>query len=152
MGPLPLGLLQYSLLIFYEYINTIVSKIISTNHIFLYLMLILILCSWRALRVQKSPNTDESPTTSQEAVSSPAPSVSVSNTSWLEGFDDENGEEMDLEELSKALSEAATSASQSKKPQSKHHSMSNAKPTPVSPRTSMMDSSRPGMVITWIKT
>lgn len=123
-----------------------------TNHIFLYLMLILILCSWRALRVQKSPNTDKSPTTSQEAVSSPAPSVSVSNTSWLEGFDDENGEEMNLEELSKALSEAATSASQSKKPQSKHHSMSKAKPTPVSPRTSMMDSSTPGMVITWIKT
>ncbi|XP_030924069.1 programmed cell death protein 2-like [Quercus lobata] len=99
--------------------------------------------SWQALRVQKSSNTDESPTTSQEVVSSPAPSVSVSNTSWLEGFDDENGEEMDLEELSKALSEAATSASQSKKPQSKHHSMSNAKPTPVSPRTSMMDSSTP---------
>ena len=127
-----------------------------TNHIFLYLMVILILCSWRALRVQKSPNTDKSPTTSQEAVSSPAPSpapsVSVSNTSWLEGFDDENGEEMDLEELSKALSEAATSASQSKKPQSKHHSMSNAKPTPVSPRTSTIDYSTPGMVITWIKT
>ena len=79
-------------------------------------------------------------------------SVSVSNTSWLEGFDDENGEEMDLEELSKALSEAATSASQSKKPQSKHHSMSNAKPTPVSPRTSTIDYSTPGMVITWIKT
>lgn len=115
-------------------------------------MRILILCSWRALRVQKSPNTDETPTTSQEVVSSPAPSVPVSDTSWLEGFDDdENGEEMDVEELRKALTEAATSASQSKKPQSKHHSMSNVKPT-VSPRPSMMDSSTPGMVITWIKT
>ncbi|GLT66533.1 hypothetical protein SLA2020_388930 [Shorea laevis] len=55
--------------------------------------------SWRALRVQKSPNVEESCTNSREVASSSAPSVSVSNTSWLEGFDDENGEDMDLEEL-----------------------------------------------------
>lgn len=95
--------------------------------------------SWRALRVQKSPNVDESRTSSREVVSSPAPSVSVSNTSFLEGFDHENGEEMDLEELSKAFSEAATFASHSKKPQRKRQSKTNLKPTTVSPRTSMVD-------------
>jgi hypothetical protein len=114
-------------------------------------VLILVLCSWRALRVQKSPNVDESRTSSREVASSPAPSVSVSNTSFLEGFDDENGEEMDLEELSKAFSEAATFASHSKKPQRKRQSKTNLKPTTVSPRTSMVDTNTLGMVITWIK-
>jgi pre-rRNA-processing protein TSR4 len=85
-------------------------------------------------------------------VSSTAPSVSVSNTSWWEGFGDENGADMDLEELGKALSEAATFASHSKKPQSNRCSKSKKKPTPVSPRRRMMDANTPGMVMKWKKT
>jgi pre-rRNA-processing protein TSR4 len=79
------------------------------------------------------------------------PSVSVSNTSWWEGFGDEDGEGMDLEELGKALSEAATFASHSKKPQSNHHSETIMKPTPVSPRRRIMDANTPGMVMKWKK-
>ncbi|XP_059431723.1 uncharacterized protein LOC132165256 isoform X2 [Corylus avellana] len=99
--------------------------------------------SWRALRVQKSPDVEESRTNSLEVASSPAPCVSVSNTSWWEGFGDEDGEDMDLEELGKALSEAATFASHSKKPQSNHHSETIMKPTPVSPRRRIMDANTP---------
>ena len=78
----------------------------------------------------------------------PAPhSVSVSNTSWWEGFGDEDGEDMDLEELGKALSEAATFASHSKKPQSYHHSETIMKPTP----RRIMDANTPGMVMKWKK-
>lgn len=60
-------------------------------------------CRWRALRVQK--------VVSNKAVESPEPSPSSSKKNWLEdlcSFD--NGEEdddIDLEELGRALSEAS---------------------------------------------
>ncbi|KAK4264842.1 hypothetical protein QN277_025966 [Acacia crassicarpa] len=63
--------------------------------------------SWRVLRVQKTY------TQYVEVASAITPSPAVKNTSWLEdGSDDED---MDLEQLSKALSEAGTLASNSKK-------------------------------------
>ncbi|XP_041009197.1 programmed cell death protein 2-like [Juglans microcarpa x Juglans regia] len=98
--------------------------------------------SWRALRVQRSPNADKPQTASVDVASSPAPSVLSPNTSWWEGFDDDIGDDMDLEELGKALSEAATFASQcshSKKPQRNHHSETFMTPASASTRTRLMD-------------
>lgn len=107
--------------------------------------------SWQALRVQKSTNVGEesrSPTASQEgmATSTASSSVAVSNTSWWEDLDDENDEDMDLEELGKALSEAGSVASHSKKPQSNCQSKTIAKPSgpsPVSPRVRELDVNTP---------
>lgn len=99
--------------------------------------------SWRALRVQKSSNVDESCTTSCEVASSPATPVSLSTTGWWEDFDDDNGDDMDLEELGKALSEAAIFASHSKKTQINHHSETVVKTMPVSTRTRTRDSNIP---------
>ncbi|PQQ08778.1 programmed cell death protein 2-like [Prunus yedoensis var. nudiflora] len=63
--------------------------------------------SWRALRVQKLHNKEEPIAASQEVVPSTS-SVSALNTSWWEDWDDED---VDLEELGKALSAAASLAS-----------------------------------------
>lgn len=121
-------------------------------HVFLFLLLILVACSWRALRVQRLPNVDKPQTASVDVASSPAPSVLSPNTSWWEGFDDKTGDDMDLEELGKALSEAATFASQcshSKKPQRNHHSETFMMPASASTRTRLTDANTSGLVMTW---
>ncbi|WCJ40824.1 programmed cell death 2 C-terminal domain-containing protein [Euphorbia peplus] len=68
--------------------------------------------SWRALRLQKLDSQREASISSEETLPLTAPPVSDSKTSWL---DDESDEDIDLEDLSKALSEAGFLASNSKK-------------------------------------
>lgn len=80
--------------------------------------------SWRALRIQKSVNGEGLKSQSDKAVSSSASSVSdskeeckrdISSSDSLEEDDDEDDDDIDLAELGRALSEAASLASQSKK-------------------------------------
>ncbi|XP_022133733.1 programmed cell death protein 2-like [Momordica charantia] len=68
---------------------------------------------WRALRVQK-PCNQEFSKVSQE-ISPLTTSTSATNTNWWEQLDEEIDEEMDLEELSRAFSGAATEVSHAKK-------------------------------------
>lgn len=80
--------------------------------------------SWRAIRIQKSVSSEGLKSQSDKAVSSPASSVSdskeelkkdISSFDSLEEDDDEDDDDIDLAELGRALSEAASLASQSKK-------------------------------------
>ncbi|KAJ8543748.1 hypothetical protein K7X08_025366 [Anisodus acutangulus] len=80
--------------------------------------------SWRAIRIQKSVNSEGLKSQSDTAVSSPASSISDSKKEWkkdiwsfdsLEEDDDEDDDDIDLAELGRALSEAASMASHSKK-------------------------------------
>ncbi|KAK4772090.1 hypothetical protein SAY86_013865 [Trapa natans] len=72
--------------------------------------------SWRALRIQKPCfEENESNAAHGSAVPSFEPSEPSKEARWWEDFDEEDNEDMDLEELGRALSEAATSASNHKK-------------------------------------
>ncbi|XP_065866179.1 uncharacterized protein [Euphorbia lathyris] len=92
--------------------------------------------SWRALRLQKLDNEREQFTSSEEVLPSAAPSVSVSKTNWL---DDESDEDIDLEDLSKALSEAGFLASNSKKPQKNVQTESFINSLSLSPTRKLVD-------------
>ncbi|XP_042505995.1 programmed cell death protein 2-like isoform X2 [Macadamia integrifolia] len=79
------------------------------------------LLSWHAVRVQKSNNVEGSPTCKQ-VIPSTVPSGSISNSnkwweedSWTCRSGEEDEDNIDLEELGRALSEAACLASNSKK-------------------------------------
>lgn len=87
--------------------------------------------SWRALRVQKVDSESESSVSTEEVVPS-TPPVSVSKTNWL---DDDSDEDIDLEALSKALSEAGTLASHSKKKDGNRRSESVVKNSTLVART-----------------
>ncbi|TYH45376.1 hypothetical protein ES332_D11G260000v1 [Gossypium tomentosum] len=80
--------------------------------------------SWRALRIQKVEN--ESKESSSAATLDKAPSasspVSVSKTNWWENLSDEDNEDLDLEDLSKAFSEVASLSSEPKKTSSNWNS------------------------------
>ncbi|KAK6792087.1 hypothetical protein RDI58_011168 [Solanum bulbocastanum] len=80
--------------------------------------------SWTAIRIQKSVNSEGLKSQSDKAVSLSESSVSDSKEEWkndisssdsLEEDDDEDDDDIDLAELGRALSEAASLASQSKK-------------------------------------
>ncbi|KAF5749921.1 programmed cell death protein 2-like [Tripterygium wilfordii] len=72
--------------------------------------------SWRAIRVQKLHTENESHVNPQEkVVPKTTSSVAVSMNDWW-GDSDNSDEDIDLEALGKALSEAGSLASQSKKP------------------------------------
>ncbi|MBA0653900.1 hypothetical protein Goklo_021000 [Gossypium klotzschianum] len=80
--------------------------------------------NWRALRIQKVEN--ESKESSSAATLDKAPSasspVSVSKTNWWENLSDEDNEDLDLEDLSKAFSEVASLSSEPKKTSSNRNS------------------------------
>ncbi|KAK3211822.1 hypothetical protein Dsin_016528 [Dipteronia sinensis] len=95
--------------------------------------------SWRAFRVQKFENAKESDIGTREVVPSKASPVSISKTSWWESFEDED-DDVDLEKLGKALSEAASLASHSKKLHgSNQTSKSVVKPSSSSQQTRVVD-------------
>ncbi|KAF8404495.1 hypothetical protein HHK36_009380 [Tetracentron sinense] len=110
--------------------------------------------SWRALRVQKYYSGEESSGTCQEVGSLSASSMSVLNPNnqmeddlWRHGsreeVDDENNEDVDLEELGRALSAAACLASHSKKQNSNRHPKSVVKCSPIRPTTGVIDTNIP---------
>lgn len=79
------------------------------------------LCSWKAVRVQKSFSSDEPNLPRDEVAPSPSSSLSAPKD-WREDLwtfdsredDDESNDSIDLEELGRALSEAATISSNTK--------------------------------------
>lgn len=99
--------------------------------------------SWRAFRVQKLGSERESSTNAGEVVPS-TPPVSASKANWL---DDESDEDMDLETLGKALSEAGILASRSKKPHGNCQSETVIRTSPSVPRTWPVDMETPGEVV-----
>lgn len=99
--------------------------------------------SWQALRVQKLDNAKESSRASQEVAPSNALPVSVSKTSWWDDENEEDDEDVDLEELGKALSEAASVACHLKKPNANQHSKSAVKPSHLSPQDRVVDIDTP---------
>ncbi|XVF61769.1 hypothetical protein PTKIN_Ptkin08bG0157100 [Pterospermum kingtungense] len=86
--------------------------------------------SWRALRIQKVENDvkeSSSSAATQDKTPVAASPVSVSKTNWWENLSDEDAEDVDLEDLSKAFSEAASLTSQPKKTNSNPNSESAVK-------------------------
>ncbi|KAI5324280.1 hypothetical protein L3X38_033353 [Prunus dulcis] len=95
--------------------------------------------SWRALRVQKLHNKEEPIAAYQEVVPSTS-SVSALNTSWWEDWDDED---VDLEELGKALNAAASLASHAKKPRRKDNRKTSTMQSPSSQLEKVVDINKP---------
>lgn len=93
-------------------------------------------CSWRALRVQKN--------LSNKGDKSPKSSPSSSKNNWLEdlcSFDiEEDDDDVDMEELSRQLSEAASLSSNGKK----QNSCSKSKKKSIGQSTRSSDVSIPG--------
>ncbi|XP_057966818.1 uncharacterized protein LOC131157014 isoform X2 [Malania oleifera] len=96
--------------------------------------------SWRVLRIQKLNKEKVLNTTCQEAASPVVSSVSISNSNWRENLwavnsteeEDDGNNDVDMEELGRALFEAARMASGSKKHNGKRHQESNVKPASLS--------------------
>ncbi|XVF17130.1 hypothetical protein REPUB_Repub10bG0092800 [Reevesia pubescens] len=104
--------------------------------------------SWRALRIQKVENdaNESSSAATQDKIPAAASPVSVSKTSWWENLGDEDDEDVDLEDLSKAFSEAASLSSQPKKTNSKQNSESAVKhSSPLTTQTRGVDTDTPVM-------
>uniref|UniRef100_A0A5B6YP43 Putative programmed cell death protein 2-like n=1 Tax=Davidia involucrata TaxID=16924 RepID=A0A5B6YP43_DAVIN len=108
--------------------------------------------SWRALRIQKSLSVDESNTSYHEAVPLTASSLLLSNTDWQKDLwtfnsrdedDAENIDDIDLEELGRALSEAGNLASHSRRQSRNHQPEATVKPLPISQKTRVVDSNTP---------
>lgn len=78
----------------------------------------ILLSSWIAIRVQRCSSSRVSGSREEESVLLPDASCKSSNADWrndLWSFDEENDDDVDLEELGRALSEAANLASHSKR-------------------------------------
>lgn len=114
-------------------------------------------CSWKAIRVQKHYIEKEPKAVLREVapLTSSYTSVPETNSWWdkdlsANGFteedDDGTDEEIDLEELGKALSEAASVALNSKKQNKNLHQETVAKPLPLSPTTKVTDTRTPGII------
>lgn len=110
--------------------------------------------SWKAIRVQKHYIEKEPKAVLREVapLTSSYTSVPETNSWWdtdlsANGFteedDDGTDEEIDLEELGKALSEAASVALNSKKQNKNLHQETVAKPLPLSPTTKVTDTRTP---------
>ncbi|XP_022739723.1 programmed cell death protein 2-like isoform X2 [Durio zibethinus] len=104
--------------------------------------------SWRALRVQKMENNtnESSSAATPDKILAAASSVSVSKTSWWEDLGDEDDEDVDLEDLSKAFAEAAKLSSRPKKTNSNRNSESSVKQSlPLPAQTIGLDTDAPVM-------
>ncbi|KAJ8620850.1 hypothetical protein MRB53_029379 [Persea americana] len=108
--------------------------------------------SWRVLRLQKFPNAVESITAAEEVSSSAVSCESVSRSNWWEDLcengsgeedDDDNYGDVDLQELGRALSEAASLASHSKKQNGSMHPKDVANGVPVKPSMIVKDACIP---------
>ncbi|XP_002529228.2 programmed cell death protein 2-like isoform X1 [Ricinus communis] len=100
--------------------------------------------SWRALRLQRLDDERKPSTSFEEAVAVTTTPVSVSKTNWLECLDDdESDKDLDLDALGKALSEAGSLASHSKKPQKTDQYESLVNSPPMITRTRMVDMDSP---------
>lgn len=91
--------------------------------------------SWRVIRIQKSVKNEGLKSLSDKAASSPASSMSDSKKEWekdISSFDasEEDDDDIDLAELGRALSEAGSLASQSKK-QNHGHKLTAKTSSPV---------------------
>lgn len=90
---------------------------------------------WRVIRIQKSVKNEGLKSLSDKAASSPASSMSDSKKEWekdISSFDasEEDDDDIDLAELGRALSEAGSLASQSKK-QNHGHKLTAKTSSPV---------------------
>ncbi|KAK2971265.1 hypothetical protein RJ640_013025 [Escallonia rubra] len=107
--------------------------------------------SWRALRVQRSTIAKEPGNLDHEVVPLATNSVFASKVDSLEDSwsfdcgeekDDRNGDDLDLEELGRALSEAASLASHSKKQDCHEHYQATVKPSHNNQTTGVADSTK----------
>ncbi|GLT68906.1 hypothetical protein SLA2020_410990 [Shorea laevis] len=106
--------------------------------------------SWRAVRIQKVENVNESsPIVTPEKSESP---VSVSTSKWWGSLDDDDDEDIDLEELGKAFAETASVTPESKKSDSKQHTKGVVKPSSLSPQARVVDKDTPVMPCFYIYT
>ncbi|XP_057530946.1 probable 20S rRNA accumulation protein 4 isoform X2 [Amaranthus tricolor] len=97
--------------------------------------------SWRAIRVQKPGNCGESEIAGIEAAPSNISSlVDIKSLDESEDVGDDDDDDLNMEDLGRALFEAASHASKSIKPDTKDNSQSHAKALSSSPKTRKADS------------
>lgn len=97
--------------------------------------------SWRALRVQRSFHYKESETSGHDSSASPL-TTELRDDPWAFDFDEENDDEddeIDLDALGRALTEATTLASASQTKRQHTHPDAIAKCSPISLRSSAVD-------------
>lgn len=99
--------------------------------------------SWRVLRVQKSQNGEVPNTNLQEAVPSTASSVSLSKTHWWEHVDDGSDDDVDMEELGRAFSEASGLAVNSKQQTSSQNSETSVKSSLIKTKIGRVEFNKP---------
>lgn len=99
------------------------------------------LCSWRVIRVQKSFGTKELNRPCDEAAPSPSSSLSAPKKRqedlWTFDSGEEDDDDIDLEELGRAFSEAATISPNTKKQTCEHET--SLKPSSIVHRTQLAD-------------
>lgn len=103
--------------------------------------------SWRAIRVQKPDKYQESEAATSEVAASSASSVSASNSKWWDdlysfesgGEDSGDDEDINMEELGRAFSEAASLASGSGQQNSKKHTEASGQSLSLTSKTREVD-------------
>ncbi|KAF8019102.1 hypothetical protein BT93_H3855 [Corymbia citriodora subsp. variegata] len=107
--------------------------------------------SWRAIRIQRSCEDKESNSTCRDVGMAATPSFSAGENDWWNDLD-ESDEDVDLEELGRALAKAATVTSNLKKPNRHENSEEVAKSSPSGPISRQVDDSIPVMPCFYIYT
>ncbi|XP_071711622.1 uncharacterized protein [Rutidosis leptorrhynchoides] len=106
--------------------------------------------SWRALRVQRSPEDKESTPVGQDSCASPL-TTKVLDDTWSFDFDDED-DEIDLDDLGKALTKATTLASASKTKKTSTYPEAIDKRSPISQKRTEIDDKTPVLPCFYIYT